>query len=260
MIKLLFAPLFLVVLILFSGSAVLAYGIKRDKRREIKTGFIILLSGAILLYILSLSPVANSMAWMLEKQYVSTEEVNPAAIYMVTVLGGGLYRQDRMRHRPELSSTSYTRVLCGVEMFRRYNARYIVMQGGFGSADSDVSVAQVMKEVAMTFGISGEQIIIEEKSENTFEHPIELHHITGEQGRNMRIGLVTSAWHMPRAVAAFSRSFNRILPFPCDPISASSNWSIRSILPSIDAFDNSTIVFQEFIGLAWYKVKWHFAA
>ena len=159
------------------------------------------------------------------------------------------------RLHPQLSSSIYARVLHGVEIFRKSDAETLVMAGGTDKENTPI-VSEVMKEMAVTLGVSEKTILVERRSENTDQHPRELLRLTGDIGRTARIGLVTSAWHMPRAMASFSRYFDHVIPLPCDPMSGSIQWSAMSLLPSVDALSYSTTAIQEFAGLMWYKAMW----
>lgn len=72
-----------------------------------------------------------------------------------------------------------------------------------------------------------------------------------------RVLLVTSAWHMPRAVEAFERVGLRVTPAPTyfihretDRESTYGDW-----LPSASAFSRSYYAIHEYLGRAWYQWK-----
>ena len=67
-------------------------------------------------------------------------------------------------------------------------------------------------------------------------------------------GVVTSDWHMRRAVTAFRRHFKTVIPYP-----SLSDYSLPvipgSFLPSSSSLDASTEELHEWIGIAWYALR-----
>ena len=63
--------------------------------------------------------------------------------------------------------------------------------------------------------------------------------------------LVTHAWHMPRAVAAFRRAGLPLVPAPTR-FTPSTGWEASGLLPSVRALSYSHYAFYEWGGRAWY--------
>ena len=92
---------------------------------------------------------------------------------MVVVLGGGMYASGGLREYPEMAGVSYSRLVSGVDIFKRSGAKTLVLSGG-SPIRSAVSEAEVMKVLAIELGVSEEQIITEVKSRNTMGQAINL--------------------------------------------------------------------------------------
>jgi len=69
-----------------------------------------------------------------------------------------------------------------------------------------------------------------------------------------RVLLVTHAWHMPRAVAAFERAGFAVIAAPTRATSA-PEWRVENFLPSAGALQRSNYALHEWLGLAWYAVR-----
>lgn len=74
-----------------------------------------------------------------------------------------------------------------------------------------------------------------------------------------KVYLVTSAFHMPRAVNAFSHRGLIIIPAPTGFIHFENNLgTLSNFLPSIDALAASNFALREYIGMVWYKIHYLF--
>lgn len=76
---------------------------------------------------------------------------------------------------------------------------YIVVSGGQGS-DEKVSEAEAMRTYLIDKGIKNHQIIMEDKSVNTFENMRNSYEIIKRRGGRMQIAVVTSNFHVYRAL------------------------------------------------------------
>src|SRR5262249_13615944 len=105
------------------------------------------------------------------------------------------------------------------------------------------------------WGVPPEAILLEDRSLNTHENAVfSFQILTARQVR--RILLVTSAMHMPRAVAAFRKAGFEVVPTPADfrtgwvPLNTPADaW------PSADWLLSSELAIKEWIGLLVYKVR-----
>lgn len=69
-----------------------------------------------------------------------------------------------------------------------------------------------------------------------------------------RVALVTHAWHMPRARAAFERTGLQVLPAPMGAQAPPSRL-LEGLLPRGSALRDSCWAVHEWIGRAWYRVR-----
>ena len=66
--------------------------------------------------------------------------------------------------------------------------------------------------------------------------------------------LVTHAWHMPRAAAAFERAGLPLVPAPTR-FTPATGWEPIALLPSVRALAYSHYAFHEWAGRAWYRLR-----
>ena len=73
-------------------------------------------------------------------------------------------------------------------------------------------------------------------------------------GPDRSIALVTSAFHMPRAVKVFERRNFNIVPIAVDRRVEASNFTFLDFLPSGNALAENSLFFRELIGRAYYNL------
>lgn len=225
--------------------------ILRDLRKHHhkRLGWWLLLSSLLCLYLLSISPVVSCLAYVLEKDYRLQRHDKTRKIDVVVVLGGGVSKrglQSDLSPSKEMSS----RLLFGLQTLKRSNAKFIVFCGG---GEGDISEAETMFRVAKNLGIEESKIIVESKSQNTWEHAVELDKLL--TNKNMTIGIVTSALHMKRSLMVFKNYFPNVVPLPSSYLYSPKELSVRAFLPKSYRLYASSTIFHEIIGLLWYSIR-----
>ena len=127
----------------------------------------------------------------------------------------------------------------------------VIVSGGapFSDTPESVAAARYLAEL----GIPKTKIITEESSRDTFENAAYTLKICREKGYK-RVILVTSAYHMRRAVYLFRKAgFESVLAYPYGHLApASRRRHLRDYLPG-DSSDLSK-AFNEYAGLAYYHL------
>ena len=133
------------------------------KRRKKSSGYIVLLITFLLLYTASVSPISNTLCYLLEKDYLLIDSGNFEKLDIVVVLGGGASDNRYIRETmPSIQTTS--RLHHAIQVFRRSKAPYLVCAGkGVGR----LSEAKVMKNSAERLGIPITSIKIDPDSRDT---------------------------------------------------------------------------------------------
>ena len=238
-------PVFIVFILLIIAFVVVLRSAKK------KSGALVLLLAIVLLYGFSIEPVSNYLSWNLEKDCIQ-ERTNPekTPVDVVVVLGGGVYDIRALGETfPRRETTA--RVVHGVQMFRTCKARQLVCAGkGIGQ----VTEAAVMARMAEDLGVPKEKIRLDEKSENTYQHAVELDKMFAD--KNIRIGLVTSAYHMKRSEIEFGKYFKNVTLLPAGYLYSSlSDPALIRCIPQSERLADNTLILREFIGRLWYSMK-----
>ena len=74
--------------------------------------------------------------------------------------------------------------------------------------------------------------------------------------KNSEVILVTSAFHMPRAVKVFQNQNLKVIPYAVDFRSSVKEINIIDFLPQASAFKDSNFYFREIIGRTYYSIRY----
>ena len=216
-----------------------------------KGGGLFLFFIIVLLYGFSIQPVSNYLSYNLEKDYIKSLPIeNKYVADAIVVLGGKDY-DINIINKTFPGETTTVRLVHGVRMYKQCGAKYLVCSG---KGDSRVSGAELMAQMAESLGVPGHRIRLEAKSRNTHEHAVEFNKIFTD--KDIRIGLVTSAWHMKRSEAEFRKYFKNVQPLPAGFLYASTTGTAAvRFIPQSRWLFNNTLVIREYVGRVWYKIK-----
>ena len=196
--------------------------------------------GAFGLYMLSVEPVKDFLYKPLENAYPVPQKLHADAI---VVLGGGSYNTG------VLKEDSMKRLLTGFILHKRYNLP-LILSGG--ASPSNLPEAEAMKQVLQELGVDKESIITEVRSRNTRENALYVREICKKKGFK-RVVLVTSAYHMPRAVEAFRRVGLDVVPYPTD-FKQDKRYNLYSLVPRTSVLNDSYKALREHLGSLAYSV------
>jgi uncharacterized SAM-binding protein YcdF (DUF218 family) len=210
-------------------------------------------AGALLAVVAgALSPLGNMLLIPLEQRFPVTDF--PAQQFDGIIILGGSY--DTVSHG--YLSTIYleddTEPMAVVpDLARRYPKARIIFSGGTDPSTPGPSEAAIVKQYFISFGIAPERILIEERSQTTEQNA----RFTADLIHTMqgaRFLLVTSAYHMPRAMGAFRKAGFNVIGFPVG--SRTHGWS-EFWWPSNTGADNMRrldVALHEWLGLLDYRL------
>lgn len=235
----------------FAGLALLWF----TKRQRLGRALVAL--GLALLLLLSTAPVSGWLLRPLEDTYLpfgaqGTETVPTDQIAYVVVLAGGLTSYLEYPITRQVGARSIARLVEGVRVHQLCPNSKLVLSGGLG-ADLDAPRELLTNYRFVTLlGVRDEDILIENSSLDTEQEARNIKPIVGDAP----FVLVTSASHMPRAVALFRRQGLQPIPAPADyRLGLRRIWMPESLLPSAPELANSTVAIYEYLGMAWARLR-----
>jgi uncharacterized SAM-binding protein YcdF (DUF218 family) len=211
---------------------------------------------ALLLFLIISSPLlARPLLSSLEAWYPMPTFVKDTHYDAIVVLGGGILEQGTLRQITDLTSYSKNRTICGVDLYEQGYADKLVLTGGNEYPFKDVPKnALVMKRWAQRLGIPEHAIVTEENSRTTYENATGAKELLGSAS----ILLVSSASHLPRAAALFTKQGFQVTPVPCDflmqdrPEDSWRRLDPFDFLPNDRAIEHTTAAVTEWAGMAIY--------
>ena len=181
-----------------------------------RTGKIMVTIGAFLLLLLSYGPIPGILLKPLERQYPAITAAvitksGPQNIFReikyIVVLGGGHTSDPNIPIVSQLSSASLIRLVEGIRLQRELPGTKLILSGGRGLGP--IPEAETLSQVAQALGVIPERMIVEKVAQDTEAQALIVKEIVGRD----KFILVTSAAHMPRAVALFKHQ--GMGPIPC---------------------------------------------
>ncbi len=218
------------------------------KRRTF--GRTLVLLGLVILYSLSLDPVANALLRPLESAASPLQNL-PAAADAVVVPGGGSVELAWAGAPPVPNAETWTRLVKGIEIARKMNVPLVLTGGNGEPFATTLNDADVMAAAAFGLGMPRSQVIVENRSRNTLENSHAVRRIvTGN-----RIVLATSAYYMKRAVAMFGRRGFTVIPAPTYPLVQTRKTGPFTLIPSAGNLARSSVALAEWLSLAWWGIR-----
>ncbi|MDR0330304.1 MAG: YdcF family protein [Chitinispirillales bacterium] len=175
----------------------------------------------------------------------------------VVLLGGFTTGRIPPRLHVEVNHAA-NRAFQAARVRRQGAASKIVLTGGlldFMNDEKAPEASSMFELMHEHFGIDSADVILEGKSLNTRENAIYTKAALTEAGLGHDIILVTSAFHMPRAVAVFRKAGFSVTPAPCGYFE-NKVFSRKPLtwLPNAAALFESSIALREYYGIAAYKM------
>ncbi|MEA1989840.1 MAG: YdcF family protein [Pseudomonadota bacterium] len=210
----------------------------------------ILIPTGLVAFVLMAYPVSDYLMQPLESRF-SAPETLPGKVDGIIILGGGEDLKRSLSWQVAELGIGGDRYIGTASLATYYPNVPVIFTGGSGSItlqDTDGEGA-LARSILTTIGIQPERLIIESRSRNTYENfkftkPL----LPKTQGNYL---LVTSAFHMPRAVGIARIQGVNVIPYPVDYRTNADELRVFDF----DLFDHLKALepaWREWIGLTVY--------
>lgn len=211
------------------------------------------IAGIIVLLLFSNRFIHNQvmMAWEVE----ATTDPAPGSYDAIIVLGGfSTYNEefDRINF-----TNSSDRFMQGVRLVKNGVAPVMLVTGGSGSITfPDHKEGDRVKTYLQDIDFPDSLLLIENDSKNTYENAVNSAAILKEKYPDGRFLLVTSGYHMRRALGCFAKAGLNCDAYSVDMQGGEGRFSIDYfIVPDIATLNDWTMLFHEWMGCVMYKAR-----
>ena len=211
------------------------------------------LIGVIILILSSLPIVSNRFIAYLEKDYKLIEVAEIENVDAIVVLSGMIRVIGDEENLKYEFTDSVDRFFAGLDLFNNNKSPILILTRGKMPWSLGIAEGEYLKELAIKYGVSEENIILTDEVQNTDQEAKAIKEILTEDAK---IILVTSAFHMPRAEKVFKAANINLIPYPVDFQNSKSKTTMMDFIPSAGSlFDTSHFV-REMIGRLYYNLKY----
>lgn len=193
--------------------------------------------------------VANALVGWLETRHVAAEACATSPPTVAVVLAGGVDAAPTgPTDLPALAITSRRRVERAVAWWHERPGRSLIIAGG-PDLPGALPTADLMADYARRLGVAATALRVEATSASTWENARALARLQPPLAR--RVGLVTSAMHLPRAQYAMARAGFEVCAIPADPRRIPFGLP-GYLIPRSSALLKTEAALHELVGLGYY--------
>ena len=213
----------------------------------LRTGRALLSAVLALFLLISVIPIGGYMLGVLEGRFPAARE--PTDIDGIVVLGGAVDAASYYERRGSGYTSSFGRVVEAARLAKRHPAAKLIVAGG-PEIEPGHSEAAATRALLIELGVEPERIALEVHSRNTFENAEFVKQMARPRPDEHWL-LVSSAFHMPRAMGCFRAAGFSVSAFPVDFHYGSEP------MPRFDLFDGLSelkYAIHEYTGLIVYRL------
>lgn len=218
--------------------------------RKKHAGGILNLALAGVIWALATAPVADKIMAPLEKPYA---EIKRPAGDVIVLLGGGIAEGvPDFTGKGAPSADMLFRIVTAVRLQRQIDVPIIVSGGKvYKNIDSEAKIA---RRLLTDLGVADKKIIMEERSRDTLDNALNTKALCQKMGFREPI-LLTSAYHLPRAVYLFEKTGLRVNAFPAGFKTATDRrYGWQDLLPATGSLDVTSDALHEYLGQMYYRL------
>jgi uncharacterized SAM-binding protein YcdF (DUF218 family) len=201
-------PSALLLILMLAGAGLLLARYQNAGRRLVLVSTVLLLFGGLL-------PLSTWLILPLEQRFVRAD-LSGGAVEGIIVLGGMEDpRVSTARHAHAIDEAA-ERLTEAAALALRFPESKIVLTGGSAEVLSAPFIgADAAGLVLRDLGIGDRRLLLEREARDTWENAVKTKALVNPKPGERWL-LVTSAWHMPRAMGAFRKAGFPVEPWPVD--------------------------------------------
>ena len=218
-------------------------------RNKLIKAKIALTLSVVWLFLISYSPLSNSILYEYEAAY-PTLKTAPKDIKYIYVLGGGHNTDEAHPITSQVNEPSSVRLNEGIRLYHQLNEQATIIVSGYSGFHDPTPHALMQQKLALSLGVKQNKLHVHAKPRDTQEEAIAAKKYTGDTP----FILVTSASHMKRALNFFKNEGLNPIPAPTNHLAYVKHPNYTNIF-SISALRKANVVWHEILGLLWQRIK-----
>jgi len=213
----------------------------------------LVVTSLVLIALAGLSPLGNALILPLEQRFPPWDASRGPPDGIV-VLGGAISPDVSAARGAVALDEAAERLTVTAELARRYpNARIILAGGSSALVFPEGAEAAFAVRELEALGVAHDRITAEEQSRNTIENAV-FSRLIANPKPGERWLLVTSAYHMPRAMAVFRAAGFAVEAYPVDWRTRGPIDAARPFASLGDGLRRTDTAAHEWIGLLTYRL------
>jgi uncharacterized SAM-binding protein YcdF (DUF218 family) len=202
-------------------------------------------------FALGFAPFGAALMRPLEDRFPRPPEPVAAPVGVI-VLGGGVRPFISAARERFATNDAGVRLIEAAALAQRFPDARIVFSGGSASLSADAPTeAATVRLMLPAMGVPLSRVTIEERSRNTAENA---RFVAELMQADRRWLLVTSAFHMPRAMGAFRAAGLYVTPWPVDYRTLGTPADFRPWFDMEENATRATTALREYVGLLAYRL------
>jgi len=207
----------------------------------------------LLMYVLTIPVTSHHLFALLETvPALTVEQIKDRQADVIVVLAGGIKPYKKEYHGPDIGHFTQLRLRYAAWLQKQTHLPLLVTGG---IEKEGITEAELMQQVLQNEYAISDTILVEKNSLNTYENSLFSSTIMAEH-QLQNYYLVTSAFHMPRAIMAFKEHNNNMIPAPMGFYHNSMDYLPGDFLPNSKSMWQNYLALHEIIGFYWYKIRY----
>lgn len=192
-------------------------------------------------------PLGNLLVAFLQRPFVGSDPFRAGRFDAVAVLGGGV----ALDHAGRIAVVGEAgdRVVLGARLYNTGHADLLVTTGPVLKlkGGTEISYPAAVRRLWTELGVPEDRVVVIEGPRTTSEEVVRLAELV-RQKRWSRVGVVTSAWHMRRALKLCRGQHLDVMPLAADFVAQDEPLRLREIVPQEEGVSLVQLASWELVG------------
>jgi uncharacterized SAM-binding protein YcdF (DUF218 family) len=241
-------PLLLLLTLIAAGLAWL--WVREPQARRRLAGVI---APFVLLWLACTPAVMYLAAGALEWRFPPVTDM-PEAADCIIVLSGDVLTPSRFIPETRPGDATRRRCIMAARLYHQRPTPVLVSGGKVDPTQPGDSLAAAMQQTLIAMGVAESDIVLEDRSSDTFENAAHCRATLAERGLK-HAALVSDATHLYRATRCFRRQGVEVTPVAAHYEISSFRANVADFLPRTSGAVTCARVFHEVVGLAWFALR-----